>query len=47
MGLFDKKRSDGQTFDGQGDSRKGFIDNVFVNLEKGCLQSFEETEYYS
>ena len=37
MGLFDKFRSDGQTFDGQGDARKGFIDNVFVNLEKGCL----------
>ena len=37
MGLFDKLRSDGQTYDGQGDARKGFIDNVFVNLEKGCL----------
>ena len=37
MGLFDKLRSDGQTFDGQGDVRKGFIDNVLVNLERGCL----------
>ena len=37
MGLFNKNRTDGQTFDGQGDARKGFIDNVFVNLEKGCL----------
>ena len=37
MGLFDKLRSDGHTHDGQGDARKGFIDNVFVNLEKECL----------
>ena len=37
MGLFNKPRTDGQTYDGQGDERKGFIDNVFVNLEKGCL----------
>lgn len=37
MGLFDKLRSKGETYDGQGDERKGLIDNVFVNLEKGCL----------
>ena len=41
MGLFDfnykKPRTDGQTFDGQGTERTGFIDNVFVNLEKGVL----------
>ena len=37
MNLFKKLRSKGETFDGQGDERKGFIDNVFVNLEKGCL----------
>jgi membrane protease subunit (stomatin/prohibitin family) len=39
MGLFNRKslRSEGQTFDGQGNERTGFIDNVFINLEKGCL----------
>lgn len=37
MGLFNKQRTDGQTYDGQGDNRTGIIDNVFVNLEKGCL----------
>ncbi|MCQ2315983.1 MAG: hypothetical protein MJZ85_04770 [Bacteroidales bacterium] len=39
MGLFNfnKPCTDGQTFDGQGTERTGFIDNVFVNLEKGCL----------
>ena len=37
MGFFDKFRSDGQTYDGQGDERKGIIDNVFVNTEKNCL----------
>ncbi len=37
MGLFTKNRADGQTYDGQGTERIGFIDNVFVNLEKGCL----------
>lgn len=39
MGLFNfkKPRTDGQTFDGQGTERTGFIDNVFVNLEKDCL----------
>ena len=37
MGLFGKLRSNGDTYDGQGDERKGLIDNVFVNLEKGCL----------
>lgn len=37
MGLFDKLRSKGETYDGQGDERSGLIDNVFVNLERGCL----------
>lgn len=37
MGFFNKLRSNGQTFDGQGDERSGLIDNVFVNLEHGCL----------
>lgn len=37
MGLFSKKRTDGITYDGQGEERSGFIDNVFYNLEKGCL----------
>ena len=39
MGFFNfkKPRTDGQTHDGQGTERTGFIDNVFVNLEKGCL----------
>ena len=37
MGFFTKNRTDGQTYDGQGDARRGIVDNVFVNLEKGCL----------
>ena len=37
MNLFKNLRSKGNTYDGQGNERKGFIDNVFVNLEKGCL----------
>ncbi len=37
MGLFSKQRTDGQTYDGQGEERVGFIDNVFHNLEKGVL----------
>lgn len=37
MGLFDKLRSKGETYDGQGDERPGLIDNIFVNLERGCL----------
>ena len=37
MGLFTKQRSDGATYDGQGEERVGFIDNVFYNLEKGLL----------
>ena len=39
MGFFNfsKPRTDGQTFDGQGTERTGFIDNVFINLEKGVL----------
>lgn len=37
MGLFNKQRTDGVTFDGQGEERIGFIDNVFYNLEKGVL----------
>lgn len=36
-GLFKNLRSQGSTYDGQGDERKGFIDNIYVNLEKGCL----------
>lgn len=43
MGLFDKLRSDGQTFDGQGDARKGFIGNVslgnlFAYIEKEVVR---------
>lgn len=37
MNLFKNLRSKGNTYEGQGDERKGFIDNVFINLEKGCL----------
>lgn len=37
MGFFKNLRSKGDTYDGQGGERKGFIDNVFVNLEKGCI----------
>ena len=37
MGLFNKQRTDGVTYDGQGEERVGFIDNVFYNLEKGLL----------
>ena len=37
MGLFDKLRSKGETYDGQGDESSGLIDNIFVNLECGCL----------
>lgn len=39
MGLFNfnKPRTDGETYDGQGTERTGFIDNVFINLEKGVL----------
>lgn len=37
MGLFDKLRSKRETYDGQGDERSGLIDNIFVNLERGCL----------
>ena len=39
MGLFNKneQRTDGYTYDGQGDERVGMIDNVFYNLEKGVL----------
>ena len=37
MGLFNKQRTDGITYDGQGEERVGFIDNVFYNLEKGLL----------
>ncbi len=37
MGLFSKQRTDGITYDGQGAERVGIIDNVFYNLEKGCL----------
>lgn len=37
MGFFTKKRDDGATFDGQGQERVGFIDNVFYNLEEDVL----------
>ena len=37
MGLFNKQRQDGVSYDGQGEERVGFIDNVFYNLEKGVL----------
>ena len=37
MGFFTKNRTDGQTYDGQGDARRGIADNVFVNLETGWL----------
>lgn len=37
MGFFNKQRTDGVTYDGQGAERVGIIDNVFHNLEKGCL----------
>ena len=37
MRLFNKQRTDGITYDGQGEERVGFIDNVFYNLEKGLL----------
>ena len=37
MGLFNRQRTDGVTYDGQGEERVGFIDNVFHNLEKGIL----------
>jgi membrane protease subunit (stomatin/prohibitin family) len=37
MDFFKHLRSKGSTYDGQGDERQGFIDNVFINLEKGCL----------
>ena len=40
MSIFDFKKNhhaDGATYDGQGEERTGFIDNIFINLEKGCL----------
>lgn len=37
MGLFNKKRSDGVTYDGQGEERKGFIDVVSYNGSKDDL----------
>lgn len=33
MGLFNRKRTDGATFDGQGDERRGFIDVIQFNGE--------------
>lgn len=40
MSFFDFKKdhhADGATYDGQGQERTGIIDNIFINLEKGCL----------
>ena len=37
MDFFKKLRSDGATYDGQGSERTGLIDNIFINMEKGCL----------
>ncbi|MBQ9295744.1 MAG: SPFH domain-containing protein [Paludibacteraceae bacterium] len=37
MGFFNKQRTDGQTYDGQGAERVGIIDNVFYNLEEDVL----------
>lgn len=40
MSLFNFKKNqhaDGATYDGQGEERTGFIDNIFINLERGCL----------
>ncbi|MCR5395337.1 MAG: SPFH domain-containing protein [Bacteroidales bacterium] len=40
MSFFDFKKNhhaDGATYDGQGQERTGIIDNIFINLEKGCL----------
>ena len=31
MGIFNRKRTDGMTFDGQGDDRRGFIDVIQFN----------------
>ena len=28
MGFFNKQRTDGRTYDGQGEERKGFIDRI-------------------
>ena len=37
MGIFNKVRTDGQTYDGQGDERKGFIDVIKYNGEADDL----------
>lgn len=40
MSFFNFKKdqhADGYTYDGQGQERTGIVDNVFINLEKGCL----------
>ena len=37
MGIFNKERTDGQTFDGQGDERKGMIDVIKYNGEADDL----------
>ena len=31
MGFFNKQRTDGRTYDGQGEERKGFIDRISFN----------------
>lgn len=33
MGFFNKQRTDGRTYDGQGEERKGFIDRISFNGE--------------
>ncbi|MCL1934156.1 MAG: SPFH domain-containing protein [Candidatus Azobacteroides sp.] len=37
MGLFNKNRTDGTTYDGQGEERKGFIDRIKYNGEEDEL----------
>jgi membrane protease subunit (stomatin/prohibitin family) len=37
MGLFNRNRTDGETYDGQGEERKGFIDRIKYNGEENEL----------
>ncbi|MCL2650602.1 MAG: SPFH domain-containing protein [Candidatus Azobacteroides sp.] len=37
MGIFNKNRTDGETYDGQGEERKGFIDRIKYNGEEDEL----------
>ena len=34
MGFFNKQRTDGRTYDGQGEERKGFIDRISMEKQK-------------